>query len=94
MLLKVSKEKSINKYPALTIIAGIYKVFAIIGGLVALLSIVTLLNASAGTSQITASITLGASILTSLTLLAFSEGIKVFLDIEANTRKASERISD
>ena len=83
-----SKEASAGKYryPALRTIAGIYMVLAYIVGLVTL-GVSFYLFTEQGAVQGLVCLVLGTPI--ALGVAATSEGIKVFLDIEYNTRKAS-----
>jgi len=80
-----------TRYPALRTIAGIYSVFAWIIGIVAV--IIAFISWSKGgeTGGLMIAIpTLVVGALIVLGLLAASESIKVFIDIEENTRKTNE----
>ncbi|GIK21420.1 MAG: hypothetical protein BroJett005_08340 [Ignavibacteriota bacterium] len=80
-----------KRYPALRTIAGIYSVFAWIIGIVAV--IIAFISWSKGgeTGGLMIAIpTLVVGALIVLGLLAASESIKVFIDIEENTRKTNE----
>jgi len=81
-----------TKYPALRVISGILKVLAILIGIAAVIGLIYGLvqldkgyyaKASA-ISAITSSLVSGISV---LILLAFSEIIKLFIDLEGNSRK-------
>ena len=84
------KEDFKERYLALRTIAGIYYSFAYIIGIVAVLiagySIIN--NQQIGILIAISSLVVGALIV--LGLLAISESIKVFIDIEENTRKTKE----
>lgn len=87
---------SVTKYPALSGLAGIYKVLAylVMGlSLLVAVSILAINNSSVGVLGVSIGSKLAASFLTllsggviGLTLLAISESIKVLLDIECNSR--------
>ena len=79
-----------KKYPALRTIAGIYSVFAWIIGIVAVIIAIYFYsqNQTMGLTIGIPSLIVGALIV--LGLLAVSESIKVFIDIEENTRKTNE----
>lgn len=79
-----------NKYPALRTIASIYPVFA---SIIAVLAVLVTYNAftkdsSGDLMNVIPTIVIGALIF--LVLLATGESIKVFIDIEENTRKGNE----
>lgn len=83
----------VSKYPALNIIITIYKVAAWIIGVAVILSAVIMLSvgsAFGGMNIISALGILLAGGLTVVGLIAISESIKVFIDIEYNTRKKEE----
>jgi hypothetical protein len=85
------QEKSTDKrYPALRTIAGIYSVSAWIIGIIAVIIAFYFYsqNQNMGLTIGLPSLVVGALIV--LALLAISESIKVFIDIEENTRKANE----
>jgi hypothetical protein len=80
------------RYLALRTIAGVYQILAFTVAIVATIGIVfALLNLGAGTSAL---ILLGLSVLGGtvgvITFFAASESIKVFVDIEENTRRTAE----
>ena len=91
-----------KKYPALRFISSVYRFFAIIAIIIALVvpvyivvkgnELSTSLNDSSNiifnTSMLTAIYVFFGVGLGALTLLAVSEGIMVFIDIENNTRKS------
>lgn len=83
------KTNSRNRYPALRIIAGVYMVLAWIIGIAAIIS--TFYFFSENSMQIFGLGSLIGGGLLALGLAAISESIKVFLDIEFNTRKASKK---
>ncbi|HEX6426420.1 MAG TPA: hypothetical protein VF008_01990 [Niastella sp.] len=88
---KLSKQLSFTeKYPALRTLSG---VIAFIGWTVAILTliiVITLLNNSSGAgSWILPVGVLGLGVILFIALLAYSEIIIVFVDIEENTRKAA-----
>jgi Ca2+/Na+ antiporter len=74
-----------NRYPALRMVAGIYIAYAVIIGLVFIIMTFKYLIEEEWMTAL--SIFIGGSILI-LVFIAFSESIKVFLDIEYNTRRA------
>lgn len=84
----VPKETSNLRYPALRTIAGFYGLLAWIVGFV---TIGFSLYFISDENYIGLVVGLLLGILTTLGLMAIAEGIKVFLDIEQNTRKSSRR---
>ena len=72
-----------KRYPALRTVAGIFIAYAAIAGLIFI--IMTVLYLSEKEWEIALSILIGGSIII-LIFIAFSESIKVFLDIEYNSR--------
>jgi len=81
-----------TKYPALRIIAGILKALAILIGIAAIIGLLYGLSQLdkgylAKASGIRAIISSLATGITVLILLAFSEIIKLFIDLEGNSRK-------
>lgn len=86
-----NNEKTTNRYryPALRTIAGVYMVLAWIIGIIAIIT--TFYFLSENGMQIFALVSLIVGGLLALALAAISESIKVFLDIEYNTRKVSEK---
>jgi hypothetical protein len=78
-------EKHPTKYPALRVIAGIFKVLA---WLLAVISVIVALAGLQNPAVFFLSILAG--FIACVMLLAISESIKVFIDIEANTRKVAE----
>lgn len=86
-----SNEQITNRYryPALRTIAGVYMVLAWIIGIAAIITTVYFL--SEDRMQIFGLVSLIVGGLLALGLAAISESIKVFLDIEYNTRKSSEK---
>ncbi|GHT13682.1 hypothetical protein AGMMS4956_10260 [Bacteroidia bacterium] len=77
------------RYHALRTIAGIYMVLAWILGIAAIIT--TFYFLSENNLQIFGLVSFIVGGLLALGLAAISESIKVFLDIEYNTRKASEK---
>jgi hypothetical protein len=77
------------RYPALRTIAGVYMVLAWIIGIAAIIT--TFYFLSEDRMKIFGLVSLIVGGLLALGLAAISESIKVFLDIEYNTRKASEK---
>ncbi len=77
---------SYDKYPALRIISGIYKIFAWIIGIVTIIVAVMSLNTGEmGLIFSLISVVVGGLII--LGVLAVAESIMVFIDIEHNTRQ-------
>jgi hypothetical protein len=74
-----------KRYPALRTVAGIYIAYAVIIGLIFLILTFKYLIEEEWLTAL--SIVIGGSVLV-LLFIAFSESIKVFLDIEYNTRRA------
>lgn len=79
-----------KRYPALRTIAGIYSVFAWIIGIVAVIIAIYSYSQNEKAGLIVAIPTIVVGALIVLGLLAASESIKVFIDIEENTRKTNE----
>jgi hypothetical protein len=86
-----SKEQNTNiyRYPALRTIARVYMVLAWIIGIAAIIT--TFYFLSEDEMKIFGLVSLIVGGLLTLGLAAISESIKVFLDIEYNTRKTSEK---
>jgi|BioPla2DNA2_1021312.scaffolds.fasta_scaffold71067_2 hypothetical protein len=86
-----NEEKKTTKYryPALRIVAGFYKVLAWIVGIVAIIATFYYLSSSGMAVLALVSLVGGAFLV--IGLLAMAELIKVFVDIEYNTRKALEK---
>ncbi len=86
----IQKTDIVKRYPALRTIAGVYSVFAWIIGIVAVISAIYSFsqNEKMGLMIAVPSLVVGSLII--LGLLAISESIKVFIDIEENTRKSIE----
>lgn len=81
-----SKTISSNKYPALIIISGIHSVFGILVGVVTvMLTIYYFSQGEQGLFYGLASILIGS--LTTISLIAVSEVIKILIDIEYHTSK-------
>jgi len=87
---KNTTDKLLKKYPALRIISQIYRVLAVLSGIVAFFGMIVGFSMFqdyggnvAGGAVFIGSIVLGS--IAVVTLLAFSEGINVFVDIEHNT---------
>ncbi|MHB1167256.1 MAG: zinc ribbon domain-containing protein [Carboxydocellales bacterium] len=77
--------KSPSRYPALVTIATTYKVLAWI---VVIMAVIAAINVS--NNGLTVFAFLFGGLIGALTLMAFSEGIMVFIDIEENTRITAE----
>ncbi len=77
-----------SRYPALKTIAAMYKTFAFIIGLVAGITAAYFLTEST-IAILPAVIALVVGVLLVLALLAVSESILVFMDIEQNTRETA-----
>ncbi len=86
---KVIIKKSISKYPALITISWILKIFAVFTGIVAVIIAGTISIANEGWIIALTSIIVGS--LSVLLLIAISELIHVFIDIEYNTRNQSKK---
>lgn len=86
---KIKASNNISRYPALRSIAAIYKILAWVVGSASLL--ISIYFLSEHNQTIFAIITLVVGGLLALGLAAISESIQVFVDIEHNTRKASEK---
>jgi hypothetical protein len=78
------------RYPALITIAGFYMVLAWIVGIITIG--ISLYFLSKVDNKLLALISFILGLIIVLGLAAISESIKVFLDIESNTRKMAERI--
>ena len=81
------------RYPALKAIAGLYKFLAILSTIAAVIGFIIRMSqldkyAGAGTGIILIPLIYGA--IAAITFLAISEGIKVIVDIEENTRSSTE----
>ena len=83
-----SESAATSRYPALRIVAGIYRILAFLVGIAAIIVVVVgvraLDNGSEGILLILGGILGG--LIGVVTNLAAAEGIRVFLDIEENTR--------
>ncbi len=87
-----------QRYPALYVVSNIYVILAI--AVVAVTALITVAELGMGLrfagiaggigSLIFVLITIAIGGIIALSLFAFSEAIKVFMDIEANTRKSAE----
>jgi hypothetical protein len=74
-----------RKYPALRVIAGLYQIIALVIALLALIGLLISLQQSASTPVI-AVLCLVIGFIGVVSFLALSESIKVFIDVEHNTR--------
>jgi len=83
------KNNAKSRYPALRTIADIFLVFAWIIGIVSVILIFYFLSKDG--MQILSLVSLIFGGLLALGSAAISESIKVFIDIEYNTRKASKK---
>lgn len=77
--------KSPSRYPALVTIATTYKVLAWIVGIMAVIAAINVSN-----NGLTVFAFLFGGLIGVLTLMVFSKGIMVFIDIEENTRITAE----
>jgi hypothetical protein len=84
----IEKNNSIYRYPALRIIASVYMVFAWIIGIAAIITMFYLLSEYEMQLFALGSLIVGG--LLALGLAVISESIKVFLDIEYNTRQKNK----
>ena len=86
-----NNEKNITRYryPALRTISGVYKALAWIIGIA---TIITTIYMLVDDELVIGLVSLLVGGLLALGLAALSELIKVFLDIEYNTRKTSEKL--
>ena len=75
-----------ERYPALRMIAGIYRLLGCLIGAAGLIAFIAALQMEKADPILLVSALLGAPLLT-LTAFAAAEGIGVFLDIEENTRR-------
>ena len=87
-----------SRYPALRTIAGIYRLLAylaafgaVVSGILAIAGLVGVGGAGSGAAGL-----LGAvyALFATITLLAISEGIRLFIDIEANTRGVRDAVRE
>lgn len=79
------------RYPALQFIASLYRVLAVLTGLVCILLV--LLHLSSGNLLFIIAYIIGG-IIGVITNLAIAEGIVVFIDIEKNTRETRDYLSN
>jgi len=79
---EVERYRPALKYPALRTIATVYQIFAVAIGVVTLIAVIVSLRQSA----LIAILSLIVGLTAVVSFLALSEGIKVFVDIEHNTR--------
>lgn len=77
-----------RRYPALRVIAGIYQALAYIIMLLAVIVFISIVVTSSQSLWLALGILLGGGLL-ALAMLAISEVIKLFIDIEKNTRIAA-----
>lgn len=78
-----------RKYPALRVIAGLYQIIALLIAFLALIGFLLSFQQSASTSVI-AILSLVVGLIGVVSFLALSESIKVFVDVEQNTRTIVE----
>ncbi|MCU1264559.1 MAG: hypothetical protein JWM21_877 [Acidobacteria bacterium] len=78
-----------RKYPSLRVIAGLYQIIALVVALLALIGLLISLQQSASTPVI-AVLCLVIGFIGVVSFLALSESIKVFIDVEENTRRIVE----
>jgi hypothetical protein len=79
-----------NRYPALKTISSIFLVLAWIVAIASFMSLFYFLSESDGIQYLAIVSIFGGGLFT-IGLLSISEIIKVFMDIEENTRKTSEK---
>jgi hypothetical protein len=84
--------KNKPKYPALRFISSMYKLLAFLIGIVAVVIGILSMSGFDANYPLGFGIILGG-LIGLITMLAMSEGIKVFLDIEENTRKFAQKQS-
>lgn len=87
-----------SRYPALRVIAGIYRILAFLFGIAAIVVIIFGVRAldSSG-AEVGAPLIIGGflgGLIGVITNLAAAEGILVFLDIEQNTRSTSYAVRE
>lgn len=83
---------SATRYPALRTIAVVYLALAWLIGFAAIIGgSYLLIEGNRDAEILTGAISIVVGLLAALGLAAISESIKVFLDIEYNTRKTSEK---
>lgn len=78
-----------RKYPALRVIAGLYQIIALVIAFLALIGFLLSFQQSASTPVI-AILSLVVGLIGVVSFLALSESIKVFVDVEQNTRTIVE----
>lgn len=82
---EIERQIPARKYPALRVIAGLYQILALVVALLALLGLLIGFQQSAGT-PVVAVLCLVIGFIGVVSFLALSESIKVFIDVEHNTR--------
>lgn len=86
---EIERQIPARKYPALRVIAGLYQIIALVIALLALIGLLISFQQSAGTPVI-AILCLVIGFIGVVSFLAVSESIKVFIDVEHNTRTIVE----
>jgi len=88
---ELTEDLSTQRYPALRTIAGVYQVLAWLVAVVAGIGVLfALANFKEDLSKFILLFSIIGGAIGFITLLAASESIKVFIDIEENTRKVAE----
>jgi hypothetical protein len=86
---EIARQIPTKKYPALRVIAGLYQIIAVAIALLALIGLSSSSQQTAGT-PVTAILFLVIGFIGVVSFLALSESIKVFIDVEQNTRTIVE----
>jgi hypothetical protein len=86
---EIARQIPTKKYPALRVIAGLYQIIAVVIALLALIGLLSSFQQTAGT-PVTAILFLVIGFIGVVSFLALSESIKVFIDVEQNTRAIVE----
>jgi hypothetical protein len=86
---EIERQTPTRKYPALRVIAGLYQIIALVIALLTLIGLLMSFQQSAGTPVI-AILCLVIGFIGVVSFLALSESIKVFIDVEHNTRTIVE----
>ena len=86
---EIARQVPARKYPALRVIAGLYQIIALVIAFLALIGLLISFQQSAGTPVI-AILCLVIGFIGVVSFLALSESIKVFIDVEQNTRAIVE----
>ena len=86
---EIERQIPTRKYPALRVIAGLYQFIALVIAFLALVGLLLSFQQSASTPVITL-LCLVVGFIGVVSFLALSESIKVFIDVEQNTRTIVE----